>query len=173
MLFIILTTFWQRSSEGYSIRTYHSISPRFGVYLYLPQAHSMILRSQQGPQNLVPTLLSPIGTSTYSATSAFWSLQEMLEALLHHIKPKRVVNAHHFHNELTTMPVHANSRKQHAMHVERRATLLQHANERTTGPQSQPNKAMGSSTVLINIVLRRPQPRRTQAVMSTSCTSWV
>ena len=159
----------RRATPYGHITAFHPDSESIKIY---PEHLQLYFVADKVPKNLVPTLHSPISTSTYSATS-FRSLQKNLEALLHHIKPKRVVNAHHFHNELTTMPVHANSRKQHAMHAERRATLLQHANERTTGPQSQPNKAMGSSTVLINIVLRRPQPRRTQAVMSTSCTSWV
>ena len=83
--------------------------------------------------------------------------------------PKRVIGA----IELATVPVHANSKRPPAMHVERRATLLQPADLRVRIPQSLPSKAMGSSTVLTNLVPQRPQLRRTPAVMSTTCTSWV
>ena len=87
----------------------------------------IIRHSQQGPQNLVPTLywyfhlLSDLLTPDAPGSK---SLQESLEALLHHFKLKRVVNALRFHNELTTMPVHANSRSQHAMHVESHCSCL-------------------------------------------------
>ena len=122
MLFMILhfgNEVWRATPYGH-ITAFHPDSESIKIY---PEYLQLYFVADKVPNNLVPTLHSPISTSTYSATS-FRSLQEILEALLHHIKPKRVINAHHFHNELTTMPVHANSRRQHAMHVERRATLL-------------------------------------------------
>ena len=85
--------------------------------------------------------------------------------------PRYVIDA----IELATVPVRASSRRQHVTHVEKRATLLQPADQRTRVRRSHPSKVfqLGSSTELIKLAPRRPRKRRTPAAMSTSCTSWV